>query len=154
MSGAHHHHAEKKSFLDYLLPCCKKPIAHKHGGDHDHKNEHEEEEDHKHVNEDLVKQNHDHNDDGNILNKFTFSEDNFLYRIFFLMKIFSVIATAYIYPYMAAFRKQNLWDTNVDESVQGGYLMPLSNVFETIFLIDLVLNFFKQYKSEYDYDHP
>jgi len=76
-------------------------------------------------------------DDGCLLNKFVFDEQSIFYKVFWTIKVLSAFTSAYLYGYMAAFRK-----ADSDKS-----LWSISYVFEIIFAIDMILNFFKDYKT-------
>lgn len=72
------------------------------------------------------------------------SELNPLYHIFEVLITMLCLVSSYIYAYIAAFRLHQ--DMN-----QTAY--KLSYIFETMFLIDLILNFFVEYQPE-DSKHP
>lgn len=72
------------------------------------------------------------------LDRLVFSEQNIWYIIFHCFIIFLHVTTSMMYAYMAAFRNNH---NNYDE------LMGLSNFCESVFLIHIILNFFKQYKG-------
>ena len=67
------------------------------------------------------------------------SELNPLYHIFEVLITMLCLVSSYIYAYIAAFRLHQ--DMN-----QTAY--KLSYIFETMFLIDLILNFFVEYQPE------
>lgn len=89
---------------------------------------------------------HDHKhgeeakENSEFLNYFVFSPDQLWYRIFYVVKAVIVVICTYLYPYLAAFRKDTTLHKILDE-------------IEIFFFIDFILNFFKEYRLEYDMQH-
>ena len=77
---------------------------------------------------------------GEILDRLTFSAKHLVYQIFHTFIVLLCVFTSMMYGYMAAFRNKH---------TQYEDLMNVSNVCESIFLIHLILNFFKQYVPEH-----
>jgi hypothetical protein len=85
---------------------------------------------------------HHHHHDGVGLDRLVFCPKNRIYRTWFTVRVMLVVASVYISPYQAAFR-----------SYSGQKLRSATDAFEIFFLIDIILNFFKEYENEYDKDH-
>ena len=68
--------------------------------------------------------------------EWTISDENWKFRVFFVIKLVILLAQAQIYSYLPAFRIT--WERDHEAET-------ISNAFEIFFLIDIVLKFFREF---------
>ena len=68
-----------------------------------------------------------------------FSEDNFFYQIFSICISFICLFSSYYYIYLTAFRNLNL----------KASMIVWTYIFEIMFFVHMILQFFKEIKSDY-----